>query len=75
MKWTKKWPEEEGVYWFYGYRYGKISCGSKCDPEFMLVSVDKTSNGFIHTANGQFMYESETEEAHFQKTILPEPPF
>ena len=23
LKWTKKFPNKEGLYWFYGYRYGK----------------------------------------------------
>ena len=74
MKWTKDWPTEEGTYWFYGYRYKRVSCGSNCDPEYCLVEVFKVSNGLMITTNGQFMYESETEEAYFQKAELPEPP-
>ncbi|NQS88493.1 hypothetical protein HQ584_01705 [Patescibacteria group bacterium] len=74
MKWSKKWPTEEGIYWFYGYRYGKISCGSENKPEYMMVTVYKISNGFMYTGNGQIMYESEVEDAHFQKAILPDPP-
>lgn len=73
--WTKKWPEEEGYYWFYGYRYGKESCGHKRKPEYMVMRCRKISDGFILLGNGQFVYESEPEEAHFLKIELPEPPF
>ena len=38
-KWTKKFPKKEGNYWFYGYRYGKVSCGYKSQPEYMFVKV------------------------------------
>jgi len=75
MEWTKEWPSEVGNFWFYGYRYGKISsCGTKNKPELMLVKVRKCANGLMHTANGQFMYKSEVEEAHFQPAIMPELP-
>ena len=71
-KWTKSWPTKPGYYWFYGYRYGKISCGRECDPELMIVEVRKTKgNDVCFIANGQFMYKSEVEEAHFQEAILP----
>lgn len=73
-EWTKDWPNEVGYFWFYGYRYGKISCGRKCKPELMLVEVWRGSNSLIHVANGQFMFESEVEEALFQKAVLPELP-
>jgi hypothetical protein len=72
--WITKFPQKEGLYWFYGYRYGKISCGHKCEPELMLVKVSKCANGFMHVADGQLMFESEVEEPHFQKVILPELP-
>ena len=73
-KWSKKFPRKEGMYWFYGYRYGKISCGTENKPEFMLVKVHKISNGIMYVANGQFMFKSETEEPHFMKIEFPELP-
>lgn len=73
-EWTKKWPTKEGIYWFFGYRYGKVSCGSECEPELCLVTVRRAANGFMFTAEGQFMYKNETEEAHFQRASLPKPP-
>ena len=73
-KWSKEWPEKEGLYWFYGYRYGKISVGREVEPELILVKVKKTKTNIIYIADGQFMYKSEVEEPHFQKVILPELP-
>ncbi len=73
-KWTKEWPKKEGYYWFYGYRYGRISCSTSCDPEYCLVDVRKCANGMMFTTNGQFLFKSEPEEAHFQKVDLPELP-
>jgi len=74
MEWSKEWPTKEGTYWFYGYRYGRISCGFKCDPEYCFVRVFKAANGLMFKADGQFLYKSETEEAHFKKYKFPTPP-
>ena len=75
MKWTKEWPKEEGYFWFYGYRHGKIFCGSKEHPVLILVEARKNAfSQFSYVGDGQFMYKSEVEEAHFQKAILPELP-
>lgn len=73
-KWSKKFPTKEGDYWFYGYRYGKVSCGHLAEPEWMRLEVRKCSNGFIYNAEGQFLYEREVEEAHFIPIEYPEPP-
>lgn len=72
--WSKEFPTEEGDYWFYGYRYGRISCGTKCEPEWMRVEVHKSASGLLYIAEGQFMYKSEVEDAHFMKIEYPEPP-
>jgi len=74
MKWSTKFPKKEGNYWFYGYRYGKISCGQVTKPERMIVKVRKCANGMMYAADGQFMYEAEVEEAHFAPFELPEFP-
>lgn len=72
--WSTKFPEKEGDYWFYGYRYGKISCGTKCEPEWMHLKVRKCANGFLYMADGQFMYKQEVEEPHFIEIEFPETP-
>lgn len=74
MKWIKKFPNKEGLYWFYGYRYGKKDFIKDNEKEFMLVDVRKVQGGFLIVANGQFMYEKEIEEALFCKTEYPEIP-
>ena len=67
--WSTKFPQEEGFYWFYGYRFKEEN-----KPELMLVKVWKCANGFMHVADGHFMHKSEVEEPHFLKVILPELP-
>ena len=73
-KWVSKFPNKEGLYWFYGYRYGKKDFIENNEKEFMLVDVRKIQNGFLTVANGQFMNESEIEEALFCKTKYPDIP-
>ncbi len=73
-KWTKKFPNKAGLYWFYGYRYGKISCGQEQEKEFILVKSRKISNGFILVGGGQMIYKQEVEEALFCETKYPEAP-
>ncbi len=74
MEWTTEFPTEPGTYWFYGYRYGKTSCGREAKPEMMLVMANEVSNGLMVTAEGQFMFEREIEQASFAKTELPYSP-
>ena len=74
IEWTTEFPKEVGNYWFYGYRYGKVSCDQACEPEWMIVKVRKCANGLLYEAKGQFMYESEVEEAHFAPVDLPDFP-
>lgn len=75
MKWSKTFPKKAGNYWFYGYRYGKISCGSPEEPVWMIIKVRKISNGMMATdSNGQFFYDKETKEAHYAPLDMPEFP-
>lgn len=73
-KWTKKFPNKEGLYWFYGYRYGKIIGGDEQDKEFILVELREISNGSMLIGNGQIIYKNELEEALFCKAEYPEIP-
>jgi hypothetical protein len=71
-QWTTDFPTKPGWYWFYGYRYGRISCGYEETPRLMTVMVSKSgSNDLMYVANGNFMYESEVEDAHFKKLDAP----
>ena len=74
VEWATTWPTEPGRYWFYGYRYGYVSCGCPEDPVLMSVEVWKAANGVAYVAEGQFMYPKETKEAHFIKAAIPEFP-
>lgn len=73
--WTKEYPTVSGDYWFYGYRYGKISVGRETEPEMMFVTVRGIANGVLVIANGQHMWEDELEEAYFMKADIPEVPY
>ena len=68
-KWTTKFPKKVGNYWFYGYRYGKVSCGTENKPELMFVEVHKCSTGLLYEAKGQFMFEEEVEEALYTSNV------
>jgi len=77
-KWTKEFPTEEGTYWFYGYRWGRISMGEKEKPVLAFVRVHRTGKGgkgpMLYIADGHFLYKSEVEDAHFLKADLPDLP-
>ena len=73
-EWTQEWPDEVGMYWFYSYRYGRESCGRKCEPRLMLMKASKTKTGLVCVADGQLVYKSEPEEAWFMKVDEPELP-
>ncbi len=79
LMWSTEFPQEEGLYWFYGYQRGKWwGTGENRTlnkPDLMMVEVRKCANDFMYVANGQFMFESEfVEEPHFQKAVIPELP-
>lgn len=79
VTWTTEFPKEVGDYWFYGYRYGcrygKLSCGQKCDPEYMAIEACKCSNGMMYVSDKHFiMYMEELGEAWFTPIVLPEFP-
>ena len=75
MSWTKGLPTEPGDYWFYGYRYGKVSCGNEASPKFMRMRVTMTVNNYLmYVTEGQFLYESEVEEPWHMPLEYPIPP-
>lgn len=69
-----KWPTVPGYYWFYGYRFGKVSCGREQEKELMLCRVIKISNGLMVVGNGTHVFRGEVEDALFIPATLPELP-
>jgi len=58
---------------FYGERYKPF--GGEVEFEFCFCVVREASNGLVHIANGQFMWESELGERWaFAKTNYPDIP-
>ena len=73
--WSTKFPKKEGWYWFYGYRYGKLSPFEPCEPEICFVNVRRFGDGnWSYVADGQFLYAKDVEEAHFKKVDFPQFP-
>lgn len=71
--WQHEWPTKSGMYWFYGFCWGKI--GNKLEePEMHLVDVRKISNGIMCVTNGHFLYKAGGAEGVWLKAILPIPP-
>ena len=63
------------MYWFCGYRYGRVSVGEAQEPGYCLVNVKKGGGKSLFvTSGGQFMWERELEEAWFKKAEYPSPP-
>ncbi|MFA5375886.1 MAG: hypothetical protein WC455_09105 [Dehalococcoidia bacterium] len=73
-QWSTEFPTEPGHYLFYGFRYGRVSCGYKCKPELMFMTVWNISGGLMYVADGQSIEKYEVEDAHFLKAMLPELP-
>ena len=56
--WQDDWPKEEGLWWFYGWRYGKVGFGGDPRiPELCLVEVRGpiASGSFIYVTHGVFL--------------------
>lgn len=79
MIWQKEWPTEIGLWWFYGYPYGRqdpnreIGLGDK-ELSLCVIDVWKISDGFSYILNGNFWGKYEKAAGMFLKIDLPELP-
>lgn len=73
-EWKAEFPTEEGLYWFYGKRFGNTKLHQDKPPELVVVKVQKIANGVMYVAEGHFMFKSEPTEFFFQKIELPQLP-
>lgn len=69
--WTREWPTKEGIYWFYGYDFGKRD---NAKPKHVLIEVHNGGNSLVIVGGGHFWYKSEGADGWFMPAILPEPP-
>ncbi len=70
--WQDEWPTEPGMWWFYGWRFGKERIGGKNEePELCLVEVHGTA--LMYATHGHFLHE-ESAVGKWQKALLPELP-
>lgn len=76
--WSHDWPTEPGLFWFYGWRFGRGRefGGHKEEPELCLVEIGETAvkGVFMYVTHGHFLYREEGATGLWQKTILPELP-
>ena len=67
-EWTREWPEQEGMYWFYGY---KFTPEPNEVPKLYTGQVWKISNGCAHIIDGHFVYASEGCCGYWMLADLP----
>jgi hypothetical protein len=65
MNWTKKLPQKEGFYWFYGERFAGH------EPTLEVAQTHKCANGFVHVCGASILYESELGECWFKPMSVP----
>lgn len=70
-QWTQEWPQEEGVYWFYGH----VSEASRnYDPMMHLVHIIDTRGGITAIAEGRCIYKIDGANGYWIRANLPDPP-
>ena len=74
--WIDEWPKEKGLWWFYGWCFGKEGIREDNKPELCLVKVSGPlgSGDFMYVTNGHFLYEAEGATGKWQKAVLPKLP-
>jgi hypothetical protein len=63
--WTARWPQGEGMYWFYGWFFGV----SDEKPKLHFCEVKQGANKLMFVANGNFMYEREAVGVWLKATL------
>lgn len=75
--WQDEWPKEKGLWWFYGWRFGKEGVGGRIEePELCLVEVKGPlgSGGLAYITHGHFLSAAEGASGKWQRATLPELP-
>lgn len=74
MNWTSNWPDQEGFYWFYGWRFS-LSIRLDQKPELIVVKVRRCGNGvLVYIADGSFMHKEDGGKGLFAPIAMPEIP-
>ncbi len=74
--WQDEWPTEKGLWWLYGWCFGKEGIREDNKPELCLVRVSGPlgSGGFMYVTNGHFLYKEEGATGKWQKAVIPDLP-
>ena len=72
LEWSRDWPQENGLFWFYGYRFRYDKDEGRA-PELCLVDIHETAQRgqFTYAAHGHFLYEAGEATGVWQKAVLP----
>ena len=69
--WTRKWPDHEGYWWFYGWSFGD----REREPECALLTVRMSGNSVLMVmGNGYFWYPKDGADGWFAEAVMPDPP-
>lgn len=70
-EWSTDWPDEIGLWWFYGWKFGETSD----EPALALVKVSFSGNRLLMiVGEGHFWYAEEGAIGLFIKAELPDLP-
>lgn len=75
--WQDEWPKEKGLWWFYGWCFGKEGLlGKEREIELCLVKVSDSAvkGSMVYVTSGHFLYKGEGAIGKWQKALLPELP-
>ncbi len=75
-EWKDEWPTEKGLWWFYGWCFGKEGFRDDQEPELCLVEVSGSldNSSFTYVTNGHFLYKAEGATGKWQEFISPNLP-
>jgi hypothetical protein len=71
IPWTRKWPQKEGHYWFWGWPFGRKN--TKAAYYLIKVGFDADKNP-LYIGDGHFWYPQEKHDGMFSPAFFPSPP-
>ncbi len=73
MVWDSRWPIVPGIYWFYGFPWGKEwAAKSNSSPDLMCVQVVNVGNSILYVTQGMTMEHK--AEGVWSPVVLPDKP-
>jgi hypothetical protein len=70
--WTWDAPKEEGLFWFYGWPWGRRN--SEREPELVSVRCRRGASSWFYVGHGNFLYPGREAVGMWAKATHPELP-